>query len=83
MTFHEFETAMVRFGDDLAAWPQAEQAAARALLAASAEARRLLDETLALRLMFVDRAPSVAPSGLADRIIRRAMELSPADRTRR
>jgi hypothetical protein len=68
MNVVEFEDWLDRLGEDLSRWPETRRQAAFALLEGSAEARGLLEESVALRRALA--APMVrAPAGLADRIV--------------
>jgi hypothetical protein len=68
MNVVEFEDWLDRLGEDLSRWPEMQRQAAFALLEGSAEARTLLEESIALRHALA--APMVrAPAGLADRIV--------------
>jgi hypothetical protein len=49
MTLNSFDEAVLRFGSDLASWPDSERQGAEALLAESAEARTLLAEEQAVQ----------------------------------
>ena len=74
MQVEEFEDLLDRHGDDLAKWPVAERDAGFALLRASQEARDLLEEARDMRDMFGAADQTVAPSGLAERVISSAMQ---------
>jgi hypothetical protein len=77
MNVVEFEDLLDRLGEDLSRWPETQRQAALALLDGSAEARALLEESLALRRALA--APKIrAPSGLADRIVAQAARSVPA-----
>src|SRR5262245_38255952 len=68
MDVTEFEDLIDRLGDDLTRWPDELRPAAEALLAASSEARALVEEARSIREALA--APPVrAPAGLADRIV--------------
>jgi hypothetical protein len=58
MSLHRFARLLEGRGADLARWPAAERAAAEALLAGSAPARRLLAEARALDALLRDGLPS-------------------------
>ena len=69
-----FEDLIDRLGDDLSRWPDDQRRSAEAFLAASAEARALHAEAVAVRQALA--APPVrAPRGLADRIVAAAGKL--------
>jgi hypothetical protein len=71
MNVVEFEDWLDRLGEDLSRWPETRRQAAFALLEGSAEARALLEESIALRRALA--APLVrAPAGLSDRIVAQA-----------
>lgn len=78
MRLDEFQDAADRYGGDLARWPEAERRLADALLRQSPEAQAILDAATQLRAAFSEAAPVRAPAGLADRIILRALETTPA-----
>ena len=67
MDVTEFEELIDRLGEDLSLWPDDRRLPAEELLAQSAAAQALLEESRALRHALA--APPVrAPAGLADRI---------------
>jgi hypothetical protein len=76
MNVVEFEDLLDRLGDDLSTWPLDRQNEARVLLAQSAEAKELLREARAMRVLLA-RPPVSAPAGLANRIMTQAAR-SPA-----
>jgi hypothetical protein len=67
MDVTEFEDLIDRLGEDLTRWPEDMRLAGEALLAASSEARALLEEARSIREALA--APVGAPAGLADRIV--------------
>jgi len=74
MDVKAFEDLIDRRGEDMSRWPEAERGGAEQLLAASDEARTLLEEARTLRKLLA--APPVrAPVGLADRIAAAASRL--------
>ena len=68
----EFEAALDTHGPDLSRWPDALRMDADALLAASGEARQLLEAARAVEIALRSPSPR-APQGLADRIVGRAL----------
>jgi len=70
----QFQDLVDRLGEDMALWPDEARTGAEALLSRSEAARRILRDAVALRAAF--DAPSLikAPSGLAARIVARALE---------
>ena len=78
----DFEARLARQGADLGRWPAVERAAADNLLARSREARRLMDEAIALERA-LDAAPAtmaVVPSQV-DRVLAAALAGRPAGRS--
>lgn len=73
MNLDDFEEALDEHGPDVEDWPADLRDAARLLLDQSAEARQLLDDELRLAAAFAMQPVPKAPSGLADRIVLRAM----------
>ena len=73
MNLDEFEEALDEHGPDVEDWPVNLRDAARLLLDQSAEARQLLDDELRLAAAFAMQPTPKAPTGLADRIVLRAM----------
>ena len=72
MTLDRFAALLEAYGADPARWPDAERAAARALLERSSEARMRRDAAAALDAL-LDRAATAQPSSaLAERILARA-----------
>lgn len=68
MTVAQLRELLQIYGANAERWPQAERAAARALLAASAEARALLADYAPVdRLM--EAGDDAAPAGLLERIM--------------
>lgn len=79
MNLEEFEEALDEYGPDVEDWPANLRDAARLLLDQSSEARDLLHDELRLAAAFAMKPAPKAPSGLADRIVLRAMvESAPA-----
>jgi hypothetical protein len=72
MDLEEFEDLVGRHGDDIERWPQERRAAARALVARSEAARALVDAEAELRRLFAREPRVVAPTDLAARIMARA-----------
>lgn len=68
LTVEGFQDLLDRFGGALESWPKPDRNAAEKLLAASPEARRLLDDAQALDAHLRDGTPK-APPGLVDRIL--------------
>lgn len=78
MDVRELEDLIDRLGEDLALWPDAQRAAAVDLLAASPEARTIVEEARTFRRALT--SPVVrAPAGLADRIVLAASRLRQID----
>ena len=73
MKLEEFEDRLDQHGSDIGTWPQDVASQAKALLTASADARRLLDEAKALDNLFAAGPAIKAPAGLAGRIVARAL----------
>jgi hypothetical protein len=74
MDVTEFEELIDRLGEDLSLWPDDRRLPAEELLARSAAAQALLEESRALRRALA--APPVrAPAGLADRIVAAAAKM--------
>jgi hypothetical protein len=74
MTLDRFAVLLDAYGADPARWPDAERAAARALLDRSSEARARRDAAAALDAL-LDRAATVEPSSaLAERILSQASQ---------
>ena len=72
MTLDRFAVLLDAYGADPARWPDAERAAARALLDRSSEARARRDAAAALDAL-LDRAATVEPSSaLAERVLAQA-----------
>ena len=72
MTLDRFAVLLDAYGADPARWPDAERAAARALLDGSSEARARRDAAAALDAL-LDRAATVEPSSaLAERVLAQA-----------
>ena len=67
MDVTEFEDLIDRLGEDLTRWPEELRLAGEALLAASSEARALVEEARSIREALA-ASPVRAPAGLADRI---------------
>jgi hypothetical protein len=76
----EFEDLLDRLGEDLSAWPAAQQQAATSLLLYSAEARAHLAEARLLR-QALTAAPVRASAGLVDRIMLRIRDHDAAQPT--
>jgi hypothetical protein len=77
MTLDRFAVLLDAYGADPARWPDAERAAARALLDRSSEARARRDAAAALDAL-LDRAATVEPSSaLAERILAQAPQRPP------
>jgi len=74
VSIEEFQDKLVKYGPDLAAWPDPEREAARKLLAKSEYARemRAIEALLKKEL---GAKKIVAPKGLADRIVERARDM--------
>ena len=72
----QFQDDLDRYGARLEDWPDAVRAQAQALIDASAEARMLID---AAKVLWDSSkaAPVKAPAGLAQRIVKTALEQSP------
>ncbi|HUA52085.1 MAG TPA: hypothetical protein VMB81_07970 [Candidatus Sulfotelmatobacter sp.] len=69
MTLKRFKHLLDAYGADLARWPAAERRAARALIAADAQARQARDETAELDAMLDRYAPEpVSPARVAARL---------------
>lgn len=77
MNLESFEAALDAYGSDLGGWPKALRAEAVAFAKASPEALALLDADSVMRSMLAVRRPVKAPAGLADKIVARAMAISP------
>ncbi|MBR0954654.1 hypothetical protein [Bradyrhizobium canariense] len=74
MDVTEFEELIDRLGEDLSLWPDDRRIPAEELLARSAAAQALLEESRVLRRALA--APPVrAPAGLADRIVTAAAKM--------
>lgn len=73
MDLEEFEEALDEHGPDVEDWPANLRDAARLLLDQSSEARDLLHDELRLAAAFAMQPAPKAPSGLAERIVLRAM----------
>jgi hypothetical protein len=73
-----FEDLIDRLGEDLSRWPSDQRLAAEQLLATSAAARTLHEETRVLRKA-LSGPPVSAPAGLADRIVAAAGRLKAQD----
>jgi len=72
MTLERLEHILDAYGADPAHWPDADRAAALALLAQSADARRRRDDAAALDVL-LDAVPAVSPSpALAARVLEAA-----------
>jgi hypothetical protein len=76
MDLAEFEDLLDRQGDDFSCWSSEQQRAALVLLADSNEAKALLQEAQAMRLL-LSGAPIHAPKGFADRVVTQALQQSP------
>lgn len=79
MNLDEFEEALDEHGPDVEDWPANLRDVARLLLDQSSEARDLLHDELRLAAAFAMQPVPKAPSGLADRIVLRAMAESALD----
>lgn len=77
MNRSELQDAIDRHGDDLSAWPLADRERAQALLTRDPASLALLDEASALRAALRDQPAICAPVGLADRIVRAALDSTP------
>ncbi|MFD1703126.1 hypothetical protein ACFSCV_08925 [Methylopila henanensis] len=64
-----FDRRLDALGADLDRWPQAEAAAARALLARSAEARKRHAEAVRLDALVAKAAAATTPNGFAFRVV--------------
>lgn len=64
-----FAERLDALGPDFSRWPEAEAAAARALVLRSEEARRLHDESRRFSLLVAEAAEAQTPNGLAFRIV--------------
>jgi hypothetical protein len=80
MDVAEFEDLLGRHGGDLSNWPKDRQAATKALLQSSKQARAALAEAQRLRSV-LQSTPVRAPTGLVDKIMDkvRRLEANPAD----
>ncbi|MBV8650435.1 MAG: hypothetical protein JO255_03140 [Alphaproteobacteria bacterium] len=72
MSLEEFQDLVDRHGEAPESWPERQRENARLLLAASAEARRILAETARLR-SGAGGSTIKAPPGLAERIVATAL----------
>ena len=77
MDIGEFEDLLDRLGEDVSRWPSPSREAAQALLRDSEKARAIAARAIALRDAFANTPRVRAPTGLADRIVARALEQSP------
>jgi hypothetical protein len=79
LLLEDFESAIEEYGADLEDWPDRLRLKAQALLGTSSEARTLLEDEIRLdAAMFAAQArPIAAPAGLTDRIVLKALDLSP------
>jgi hypothetical protein len=73
----DFEAAVDAFGANLAAWPDDLRAEGMALLRLSPEAYAILDAEAQVRAGLLNLRPIRAPAGLADRIVSKALAVSP------
>jgi len=75
----QFQDLVDRLGEDMALWPAEARTGAEALLSRSELARQILRDAVALRAAFDAPSPIKAPSGLAARIVARALKSDDAD----
>lgn len=79
MNIETFETAMARWGADLAAWPEDARRAAEALLEGSAETRALRAEMIEMEATLADaREAGTTPDRLMARVLADAASVSAA-----
>ena len=77
MDVEEFEDLVDRLGEDVSLWPSPSRDAATVLLRQSAEARDIQARAKLMRRALAAAPAAKAPSGLADRIVARAIAHSP------
>ena len=77
MNIEEFEDCVDRYGEDVASWPSPERERGAALVRSSLAARAIVSQAKLLRVAVKGAAPVRAPSGLADRIVARAVAETP------
>jgi hypothetical protein len=73
LSLDEFQDLLDRYGDRTVDWPDTLRPQAEALLACSPAARQSLAATADLRRRFAAEPPPVAPPGLLDRIVGKAL----------
>lgn len=80
MLLEDFEDGLDEYGTDLKDWPDGLRVAALALLERSGEARQFFEDEKRLDAALLASAnrPVTAPAGMADRIVLKAMDTSPA-----
>ena len=76
MLIEKFQADLAIYGPDLTLWPDAARQAAETLLASSQEARWILEVEVLLKKELGD-TKIVAPKGLADRIVDKALGSQP------